>query len=101
MRIVKDEKVSRMFKGGGPIFQATHKGVEMTVAVGDTWVSIYSIKSKKRNKGEAQEAILILKKRFNDKELWGSAPLNPIITHIFDKLKVKYGDDNEVSPRLL
>jgi len=90
MKIVRDHQLSKLFKGGS-MFNATHRGVEMTLAMAKNWVSIYSIESKNQNKGEAQEAISLLKKKYSGKEIWGSIPMNPIIKHIFDKLHIKYG----------
>jgi hypothetical protein len=90
MKIVKDPQLSKLLKGGS-MFIATHKSVEMSLARTRNWVPIYSIESKNQNKGEAQEAITLLKEEYPDKEVWGSIPINPIIKHIFDKLQIKYG----------
>ena len=81
--------ISEMFEDGN-IILATHKGVSMDLDIGKDYASIYSVESKNEGKGEAQEAIEILKKDHPDKKLHGSVPLNPVMKHIFDKLGVLY-----------
>ena len=68
---------------------ARHKGVLMTLAEGDDWISIYSCESKNEGKGEVQEAIEIIKKDY-PKKLYGSVPLNPAMKHIYKKMGVNY-----------
>ena len=75
---------------GMPMIIANYKGVEISLAEGDDWVSIYSCESKNSRNGEAQEAINIIKKDFSNKRLCGSVPLNPVMEHIYQKCGVDY-----------
>ena len=85
-----ESPVAGMFEdGGGKLLEGKHKDVVITLAVGDEWVSIYSIESDNPGHGEAQEAIQEIRKDFPTMELWGSTPLNDTIGHIFDKLGVR------------
>jgi len=74
---------------GSEIIVAKHKGVTMTLAEGDDWVSIYSCTSKNEGKGEVQEAITIIKQDYK-KTLYGSVPLCNSMKHIFLKMGIKY-----------
>lgn len=87
--LVKYEPFNQM---GMDVIKATYKGVEMTLAEGDSWVCIYSCESKNKGKGEVQEMIELIKKDFPGKQLNGSVPLNPTMEHIYKKCGVYYED---------
>ena len=69
---------------------AKHKGVTISLAEDDDWISIYSCRSVNEGKGEVQEAIKILQKDFKGKKMYGSVPLNTTMKHIYDKFKIIY-----------
>jgi hypothetical protein len=77
-----------MFSEG--VYTATYKSVEMIVAEGEDWISIYSCESGNPNKGEVQEMIDLLRKDFKGKKLWGSVSLSGPMKHIYDKKGVQY-----------
>jgi hypothetical protein len=77
------------------IIKATYKGIIASIAEGKEWVSIYSIESKNKNKGEANEFIKLLKQDYPNKVFWSSIPLNPIWKHLCDKFKIKYLEEND------
>ncbi len=72
--------------------EARYKGIEADIAVGDTWVSIITIESSNRCKGEANEFIALLKQEYPDKELWSSVPLNKVWDYIAHKNGIKHLD---------
>ena len=74
--------------GGMDLLMGTYKGVTMSLAEFPDAVSIYSVESSNPDKGECQEAILELKKKYET--VYASIPLNPKIKHIFDKLLIIY-----------
>lgn len=88
-----------MFKTmkGRDIYKASHKSVTMSICVSKSWVSIWSIHSKNEGKGEANEAIIELKKRYPDKKFYASIPLHPAAEHLFKKHDIFYDKpmDNE------
>lgn len=69
---------------------AIYKGVIATIAEGDNWVSIYTIESQHRRKGEVNEFIYLLKQDHPDKELWSSVPLNDVWDYIAHKHGIKH-----------
>jgi hypothetical protein len=72
------------------LYRATYKGVRASIALGEDWVSIYSIESSDPNKGEATEFIHQIKHEYPEKTLYSSIPLNPIWKHLCDKHGIKY-----------
>jgi len=79
-----------LFESG--VFIATFKGVVMSVAEGDDWISIYSCESSNPRKSEVQEMIDLLRQDFEGKKLYGSVPLNDVMKHIFNKKNVSYSE---------
>jgi hypothetical protein len=71
-----------------PLLEFQWKGVTVYVAEGDDWATIYLVQSENEGKGECQELLKLLKKRFKDKDFGGSVALNPIMRHIYRKLKI-------------
>ena len=69
-----------------------HKSLECEAlfAVDDDWVSLYSIESKSKNKGHAQELIKNAIKHYKGKKMFGSVPLHPAMAHIYKKYKISY-----------
>ena len=74
----------------GGVKEARYKGVVATLAEGEGWVSIYSIESQNRQKGEVNEFIGLLRQDYPDKELWSSVPLNSIWDYIAHKNGIKH-----------
>jgi len=72
------------------IKEATYKGVVASIAEGDDWVSIYSIESANKRKGEVTEFIGLLRQDYPDKELRSSVPLNEIWDYIAHKHGIKH-----------
>lgn len=58
---------------------------------GGEWATLYSIVSYDRNKWHAQQLLADAKKYYEDKwkVFWWSVALNPIMKHIYQKLKIK------------
>ncbi len=58
--------------------------------VGKDWATLYDIQSMDKNKGIAQELIIEAKKYYEDKgkKFGGTVALNPIMAHIYKKLKI-------------
>lgn len=81
-----------MFKNmeGREIFEASHKSVTMSICVDKSWVSIWSLQSENEGKGEADEAILELKKLYPNKPIYASIPLHPAAEHLFQKHAIIY-----------
>lgn len=63
---------------------------EALFAVDDDWVSLYSIESKHKNKGHAQELIKNAIEYYKGKKMFGSVPLHPAMSHIYKKYKIEH-----------
>lgn len=74
------------------IKEATYKGIVADIAEGNGWVSIYTIKSSNKRKGEVNEFIELLKLDYPEKILWSSIPLNKIWDYIAHKHKIQHRD---------
>jgi len=74
---------------------ATYKGIVASLAKSKKWISIYTIQSHNRGKGEVNEFIKLLKKDYPNKVLWSSVPLNPAWQYIADKHGIKYKEGGE------
>jgi len=77
----------------GGVKEARYKGVVAIIAEGDNWVSIFTIESANRQKGEVNEFIGLLRQEYPDKELWSSVPLNSIWDYIVHKHGIKHKED--------
>ena len=73
--------------------EAKYKGVTADIATGDSWVSIISIESSNRRRGEVNEFIALLKQEYPNKELWSSVPLNNIWDYIAHKHGIKHSEE--------
>lgn len=57
--------------------------------VGDDWATLYDIESKEKRKGHATKLLKEAKKYYKGKKLGGTIALNPIMGHLYKKLKIK------------
>jgi hypothetical protein len=70
--------------------EARYKGVLASISIEDNWVSIITIESSNRRRGEVNEFITLLKQEYPGKELWSSVPLNSIWDYIAHKNGIKH-----------
>ena len=64
-------------------------GVEVLVAEGDGWATIYTVDSSIPNKGYCQQLLLKLKEIYKDVNFGCTVALNDKMRHILQKLEIK------------
>lgn len=64
-------------------------GVEVLVAEGDGWATIYTVDSSIPNKGYCQQLLLKLKDIYKDVNFGCTVALNDKMRHILQKLEIK------------
>lgn len=64
-------------------------GVEVLVAEGDGWATIYTVDSSNPNKGYCQQLLLKLKEIYKDVNFGCTVALNDKMKHILQKLEIK------------
>lgn len=64
-------------------------GVEVLVAEGDGWATIYTVDSSMPNKGYCQQLLLKLKEIYKDVNFGCTVALNDKMKHILQKLEIK------------
>lgn len=69
----------------------THKSCQADVAVGDNWATLYSIESKEKRKGHAEELLREIKKYYEGlgKDFGGDVALNKGMRKLYQKLNIK------------
>lgn len=63
-------------------------GVEVLVAEGDGWATIYTVDSSIPNKGYCQQLLLQLKEIYKDVRFGCTVALNDKMRHILQKLEI-------------
>ena len=58
-------------------------------ANGSDWATLYYIESLTKRKGHATKLLEEAKKYYKGKRIGGTVALNPIMRHIYKKLKIK------------
>lgn len=64
-------------------------GVEVLVAEGDGWATIYTVKSTTPNKGYCQRLLRKLKDIYKDVDFGSTVALNEKMRYILQKLEIK------------
>lgn len=64
------------------------KGVEVLVAEGEGWATIYTVDSSIPNKGYCQQLLLQLKEIYKDVRFGCTVALNDKMRHILQKLEI-------------
>jgi hypothetical protein len=75
----------------GGAFEIEYKGVMATAAMGDDWLSIYTIESSNQGEGEVQEFVQLLIKDHPGMRICSSISLNPAWTYICQKYNIETG----------
>jgi hypothetical protein len=86
---------SQMFVDDTDVIQASHKGVTLDFIIDKDSLMIIYLVSNNSNKGEAQEALNLLKADYPDKHVIATIPLCSAAKHIFDKLAIEYTEEGE------
>lgn len=76
---------------GMPLHRWNVNSCEAEFGVGDTWATLYSIRSGIEGKGHAMK-LLVEAKAYYEKQgkiFGGTVALNPAMKHIYKKLKIK------------
>lgn len=76
---------------GMPLERWTHESCVADFGVGDTWVTLYDIRSKEEGKGHATALLIEAKKHYESlgKDFGGSVALNERMTSIYQRLGIK------------
>lgn len=75
---------------GTKVTSAIHKGVLIDFIADRSIVHIVTIESNHPGRGEAQEALHLLKKKYRGRRFTATIPLNPVAKHILDKFRISY-----------
>lgn len=94
---IPDMKQEEVEEQGMPLIRWTHESCIAHFAVGDTWASLYDIRSKEEGRGHATQLLVAAKGQYEreGKTFGGTVALNDRMHKIYKRLGItEYGGDD-------